>query len=69
MGSTLLAALRERLALPLEDSVFYTTLGGFVMEALGKLPAVGDQFALFGYRFTVTRMAGNRVDETEIVRL
>jgi putative hemolysin len=67
-GNTALAMLREHLALPLEDSVFFTTLGGFVLEGIGRLPAVGDTFELYGYRFTVRAMDRNRVDEVEVTR-
>ena len=67
-GATPLAALREHLALPLEDSVFYTTMGGFVLEAMGRLPVVGDAFELYGYKFIVERMARTRVDEVKIER-
>jgi putative hemolysin len=66
-GDVPLAVLREQLALPLEDNVFYTTLGGFVLEVVGHLPSVGDTFDLYGYRFTVRKMAGRRVDDVEIV--
>lgn len=68
-GAVPLAVLRERFALPLEDSVFYTTLGGFVLEAFGRLPEVGETFELFGYRFRVEKMERTRVDEVAIQRL
>lgn len=68
-GIVPLAVLRERFALPLEDSVFYTTLGGFVLEAFGRLPEVGETFELFGYRFKVEKMDRTRIDEVAIQRL
>jgi putative hemolysin len=68
-GGTTLAILREQLALPLEDSVFYTTLGGFVLEGLGRVPAPGDTFDVYGYRFTVEAMDRNRIDTVAVTRL
>ncbi len=67
-GDVPLLVLREQLALPLEDTVFYTTLGGFVLEALGRLPQVGDTFTLYGYRFTVRKMDQRRVAQVELTR-
>lgn len=67
-GDIALNALRERLALPIEDNVFFTTMGGFVLEALGRLPQEGDQFDLYGYRFTVRGMEGRRVHQVEVRR-
>lgn len=68
-GTVPLAVLRERFALPLEDSLFYATLGGFVLEAFGRLPHVGESFELFGYRFSVEKMERTRVDEVAVERL
>ena len=68
-GDIALTALRERLALPIEDNIFYTTMGGFVLEALGRLPQPGDHFSLYGYSFTVRSMEGRRVHEVDVRRV
>jgi magnesium and cobalt exporter, CNNM family len=39
----------------------YETVGGFLMARLGKLPAVGDEVRLEGWRLTVTALDGRRV--------
>ena len=51
-------------ALPGEDEV--TTLGGFILTALGRLPKVGDTVAYADYVFEVLSMAGRRVDKLAV---
>jgi putative hemolysin len=41
----------------------YQTVGGMVMEALGRVPEAGDRFELGGYSFEVLDMDGWRVDK------
>ena len=52
--------------LPLERTVRYQTLGGFVMAHLKRVPAPADAFECFGYRFEVLDMDGRRVDKVLI---
>jgi putative hemolysin len=49
--------------LPGEQEGTFTTVGGFVMTSLGKVPAPGDHFEHNGWRFEVLDMDGNRVDK------
>ena len=50
----------ERAGLPLPPGP-YETLGGFLMARLGKLPAVGDEVRVDGWRLTVAELDGRRV--------
>jgi putative hemolysin len=64
----LLAAeeLKERLGLkelPREEEAEYQTVGGMVMDTLGRVPAEGDRFVWEGYTFEVLDMDGRRVDK------
>ena len=64
----LLAAeeLKERLGLeelPREAGADYQTVGGMVMDTLGRVPAEGDRFEWEGYSFEVLDMDGQRVDK------
>jgi magnesium and cobalt exporter, CNNM family len=64
----LLAAneLKERLGLgklPREEEADYQTVGGMVMDALGRVPATGDRFEWEGFSFEVLDMDGRRVDK------
>jgi putative hemolysin len=64
----LLAAdeLKERLglsALPHEEEADYQTVGGMVMDVLGRVPETGDRFEWAGYSFEVVDMDERRVDK------
>ena len=71
----LLAAdeLKERLGssgLPLnEQEADYQTVGGMVMDMLGRVPDAGDRFERDGYSFEVLDMDGHRVDKVLITPL
>lgn len=49
--------------LPGEDENGFHTLGGFIMHALGRIPAPTDHFEAAGWRFEVMDMDKNRVDK------
>jgi putative hemolysin len=50
-------------SLPGEEENSYQTLGGFVMNQLGRIPRPGDVFVVNGYQFEVLDMDGHRVDK------
>lgn len=54
-------------ALKIPEDGSYETVGGFVMFALGRIPAVGDEVAIEGGRLIVSRMDGRRVDRVRFV--
>jgi putative hemolysin len=41
----------------------YTTLGGFVLSRLGRVPREGESFIALGLRFEIVDMDGHRVDK------
>ncbi len=51
------------LALPGEKFGNYETLGGMIMDQLGRIPVSGDHFEWNGLRFEVVDMDGRRVDK------
>ncbi len=53
--------VRDRIGAPVPDGPAYESLGGFVMSALGRMPASGDQVAVPGWDLEVTRLEGRRV--------
>jgi CBS domain containing-hemolysin-like protein len=61
-GSEALDDVNTRLGLSLA-SEDYTTLGGFLFGALGRLPTVGDRVPVKGGAFEITAMDGRRVGE------
>ena len=66
-GATGIHEVNERfeLMVPEED---YTTIGGFVFGALGRLPMVGDRVAGGGASFTVREMDGRRIEMLALER-
>lgn len=55
--------------LPGEEENAYNTLGGFVMNMLGRIPSVAEYFEWGGFRFEIVDMDRNRVDKVLIVRV
>jgi putative hemolysin len=60
-GSVPLRELRERLALPVEESSDYHTLAGLLLARLGCIPQGGETVVEQGYTFTVVDMDGPRI--------
>jgi putative hemolysin len=51
-------------SLPGEDEV--STIGGFMLTRLGRVPKVGDHVTYADYLFTVLSMEGRRVDRLAV---
>lgn len=64
-GSTNVADLNERFGLSVPDED-YTTIGGFVFGALGRLPVVGDRATAGGAVFIVREMEGRRIETVAV---
>ena len=64
-GSTNIGELNERFGLERPDDD-YTTIGGFVFGALGRLPVVGDRVTAGGAVFTVREMDGRRIESLAV---
>lgn len=47
----------------------YSTLAGFVLHRLGRLPAIGEQFSDGTFSFEVVDMDGRRIDKVAVRRL
>ncbi|OUL30751.1 hemolysin family protein [Nostoc sp. 106C] len=50
-----------------QAGVNYQTLGGFIVNQLGHIPAIAENFEWVGLRFEVVSMDGNRVDKVLVV--
>jgi CBS domain containing-hemolysin-like protein len=64
-GSTHISELNERFGLSVPDRD-YTTIGGFVFGALGRLPVTGDRVTAGNAVFTVREMDGRRIESLAI---
>lgn len=70
-GGTPLDELEETLGIEgliAQRGAEYHTVGGFVMDRLGRIPRATDTFDCFGYHFEVIDMDGNRVDKLLVTR-
>jgi CBS domain containing-hemolysin-like protein len=64
-GGMNIGELNERYGLDVPDKD-YTTVGGFVFGALGRLAVVGDRITAGGAVFTVREMDGRRIDSLTV---
>ncbi|MGI8547014.1 MAG: hemolysin family protein [Gemmatimonadaceae bacterium] len=60
-GATNVSELNEQFGTAVPDD-HYTTIGGYVFGALGRLPAIGDHVVAGGATFTVVEMEGRKID-------
>jgi magnesium and cobalt exporter, CNNM family len=44
------------------DGGHYDTIAGLLLERLGRIPDTGESIVIHGWRLTVTRMDGHRID-------
>lgn len=51
------------------DETDSSTLNGWVMEHLGRIPDVGDKFSAHGLEITITAADGRRVNEIKVARI
>lgn len=68
-GSIQLDELKDKFDLGFEETHDYSTLGGFVMYMLKRIPVLGDKFHFAGYEFEVVDMDGKRVDKVLIKKI
>jgi putative hemolysin len=54
--------------LPGQEEHQYTTVAGFVLHQLGRIPRAADHFTWDGLRFEVGDMDGRRVDKVLVSR-
>lgn len=55
--------LSERLGLTLPEERDYATAAGLVLDVLRHIPEQGESFVLQGFRFTVARVEGRKIEE------
>src|SRR5260221_11413312 len=60
-GSTNVRELNERFGLDVPEGEF-TTVGGYIFGALGRVPVPGDRVTASHAVFTVRSMAGRRIE-------
>lgn len=58
---------RERAGLEIPEDSEYETVGGFIMNALGDVPTVGDEVTTPQGRLIVERLDGRRIDRVKFI--
>jgi putative hemolysin len=58
----------EKIAIPLDPNADYETVAGFVLNALHRLPDVGETFEHGRWRFEVVDLDGRRIDKVLVSR-
>lgn len=62
-GSMPADEMAERLSIDLPPDGSYHTAAGFALIWLGHLPAVGESFEAFGWKFEIVDLDGRRIDK------
>ena len=62
-GSMPADEMAERLSIDLPMDRSYHTVAGFALAWLGHLPAVGETFDAFDWRFEIVDLDGRRIDK------
>ncbi len=65
-GMANISKLIDELELKVDEEPEAQTVGGFIMEELGKIPEAGDVFESLGLKIEVLSMEGKRVDSVHI---
>ncbi|MBI2214218.1 MAG: HlyC/CorC family transporter [Acidobacteria bacterium] len=74
-GSWLVSAMMDfgelarEIGLEVDESNANTTLAGFVLATLGRLPDEADRFEVGGFSFEVVDMDGRRIDKVLVAKL
>lgn len=70
-GATDLYSIEQTLDIDglIDDDQEYSTLNGFILERLGKVPAVGQSFDYENCHFEIIQMDGQRIESVKITKL
>lgn len=60
--------VNERLGLALPEAEHYATVGGYVLDAIGRIPRVGEELQIPGGRLKVESMRGRRIERVLITK-
>ncbi len=61
--------INDEFGLDLKESDTYHTLGGYILENLGALPAQGDSFEIGSLKFTILRMSATRIELVKVTKI
>lgn len=61
--------INEEFGLDLKESDTYHTLGGYILDNLGALPAQGDKFEIGDLKFDILRMSATRIELVKVTKI
>ncbi|MDE5674665.1 MAG: hemolysin family protein [Muribaculaceae bacterium] len=61
--------INEEFGLDLKESDTYHTLGGFILENLGRLPQQGEAFEIEGHKFMIMKMSATRIELVKVEKI
>lgn len=53
----------EHIRVPVDDDPDFTTVAGYVLDELKRIPALGESFVKNGWKFEVVDLDGRRIDK------
>jgi len=65
-GSTPTAELAEKLGLPLAGAGSAQSVGGLLIQALGRIPRAGERFTYLGLEFDILAASATRVERVAV---
>jgi magnesium and cobalt exporter, CNNM family len=69
MGKTDIEAVNEVIGMNIPESAEYDTFSGYVLEQIGRIPTVNEEFTLGDFHVIVNSMDGNRIREYTVRQL
>jgi putative hemolysin len=63
MGKTEIEEVNEMIGMTIPDSPEYDTFSGYVLEQIGRIPAVNEEFLMDDFQVIVKSKDGNRIKE------
>ena len=68
-GSIKIYDLEENIDIEFPDIREYDTLGGYILDAIGDIPDIGQSVTFKDYLFKVIKVRKNRIDKVEISKI
>lgn len=68
-GRAEISRINEELGLDLPEDETFHTLGGFILEQLGRLPNEGESFEAEGLKFKVLKMSATRIELVKVEKI
>ncbi len=68
LGKTEIEEVNDTLGMNIPDSMAYDTFSGFILDKIGRIPALNERIELANYEVIVTKVEGTRIREYRVKR-